>query len=161
MVMNWEMVGAIGEVSGAFAVLATLAYLAVQIRQSNKLTTTSIYESAMDGYIRLDQLLVSDAEAASIFQRGLSDISLLNEEENFRYNMMFRAFLNHIYKLFRLYEQGVFSVQEWSNSATEAAQLLRTDGGILFRQQNQYFSDLYKELDRFEEVEFSTFETRH
>lgn len=159
--MNWEMVGAIGEVSGALAVLATLAYLAVQIRQSNKLTTTSIYESAMDGYIRLNQLVVNDAEAASIFQRGFSDISLLNEEENFRYNMMFRAFLNHIYKLFRLYEQGVFSVQEWSNSATEAAQFLRTDGGRLFRQQNQYFSDLYNELDRYEEVEFSTFETRH
>ena len=159
--MNWEMVGAIGEVSGALAVLATLAYLAVQIRQSNKLTTTSIYESAMDGYIRLNQLVVNDAEVASIFRRGLSDISLLNEEENFRYNMMFRAFLNHIYKLFRLYEQGVFSVQEWSNSATEAAQFLRTDGGRLFRQQNQYFSDLYNELDRYEEVEFSTFETRH
>ena len=159
--MNWEMVGAIGEVSGALAVLATLAYLAVQIRQSNKLTTTSIYESAMDGYIRLNQLVVNDAEAASIFQRGFSAISMLNEEENFRYNMMFRAFLNHIYKLFRLYEQGVFSVQEWSNSATEAAQFLRTDGGRLFRQQNQYFSDLYNELDRYEEVEFSTFETRH
>ena len=30
--MNWDAVGAIGEIVGAFAVVATLAYLAIQVR---------------------------------------------------------------------------------------------------------------------------------
>ena len=33
--MNWEAVGAISEVVGAIGVIATLAYLAVQIRQNS------------------------------------------------------------------------------------------------------------------------------
>ena len=33
--MNWEAIGAIGELAGAIAVVATLFYLARQIRQSN------------------------------------------------------------------------------------------------------------------------------
>ena len=37
--MNWEMLGAIGELLGAAGVIFTLAYLALQIRQSNLLTT--------------------------------------------------------------------------------------------------------------------------
>jgi hypothetical protein len=34
MSMNWEAIGALGEVLGALAVLVTLAYLAVQVRQN-------------------------------------------------------------------------------------------------------------------------------
>jgi hypothetical protein len=33
--MNWDSIGAIGEIVGALAVLATLIYLAIQIRQSS------------------------------------------------------------------------------------------------------------------------------
>ena len=32
--MNWEAIGATGEVVGAVAVFATLVYLAIQIRQN-------------------------------------------------------------------------------------------------------------------------------
>ena len=34
--MNWEAIGAIGEVLGAIGVIVTLAYLAVQIRQNTR-----------------------------------------------------------------------------------------------------------------------------
>jgi hypothetical protein len=33
--MNWDAIGAIGEILGAFAVVASLIYLAVQVRQQN------------------------------------------------------------------------------------------------------------------------------
>ena len=36
--VNWEAVGAIAEMLGAVAVFLTLAYLAVQVRQSNIVT---------------------------------------------------------------------------------------------------------------------------
>ena len=34
--MNWEAVGAIGEIAGALGVIATLIYLAIQIRQNTR-----------------------------------------------------------------------------------------------------------------------------
>ena len=33
MELNWEAIGALGEIVGAVAVIATLVYLAIQIRQ--------------------------------------------------------------------------------------------------------------------------------
>lgn len=41
--MNWEAIGAIGEVSGALAVVLTLLYLARQISESRKATIAEIY----------------------------------------------------------------------------------------------------------------------
>lgn len=34
--MNWEAIGALGEIAGAVAVIVTLLYLAKQIRQNSK-----------------------------------------------------------------------------------------------------------------------------
>ena len=42
---NWEAIGAIGEILGAIAVVATLAYLAVQIRESRTATAADIYQT--------------------------------------------------------------------------------------------------------------------
>ena len=68
--MNWEAAGAIGEIVGAAAVVLTLAYLALQIRQSNKaariaarLETTRQYADFLDG-------LFTDPNLARVFREG-------------------------------------------------------------------------------------------
>ena len=55
--MNWEAIGAIGEVIGAAAVVITLVYLAIQIRQSNQTNASGIRQSFYDYTTR--QLLQS------------------------------------------------------------------------------------------------------
>ena len=45
--MNWEAIGAVGETLSAIAVLITLGYLAMQIRQSTRATRSSASNSAM------------------------------------------------------------------------------------------------------------------
>ena len=42
--MNWDAIGAIGEVTGALAVFVTLVYLAVQLRQNARLMRATIRE---------------------------------------------------------------------------------------------------------------------
>ena len=46
--MNWEAIGATAELLGAIAVVATLAYLAVQIRQTNEISRTQAYHLAIE-----------------------------------------------------------------------------------------------------------------
>jgi len=48
--MNWEAIGAIGEIVGALAVVASLAYLVIQIRQNTAAVATATYESMMTGF---------------------------------------------------------------------------------------------------------------
>lgn len=42
--MNWEAIGAVGEVGGAIGVIVTLIYLAGQLRQNTKALRSSSYE---------------------------------------------------------------------------------------------------------------------
>ena len=42
--MNWDAIGAIGEIDGAIAVVATLFYLAAQIRHGVKIAESDAFE---------------------------------------------------------------------------------------------------------------------
>ncbi len=43
--LNWEAIGAVGEILGALVVVATLIYLAAQVRESRKATAADIYQT--------------------------------------------------------------------------------------------------------------------
>ena len=62
--MNWEAIGAIGEVLGAVGVIASLIYLAIQVRQNTRsveaATYQSVAESMADSCFRLVGSQTSD-----------------------------------------------------------------------------------------------------
>jgi len=86
--LNWEALGALAELTAAIAVILTLIYLAVQIKQSgqlveqnNKLLDISIANATRDAQNEVSRIIASDMQAAKIFWAGLSDRSALTEEE--------------------------------------------------------------------------------
>ena len=45
--MNWEAIGAVGEIIGAIAVVASLVYVGIQVHQSNILSRSQTRQSIM------------------------------------------------------------------------------------------------------------------
>ncbi len=146
--MNWDALGAIAEGLGALAVLGTLGYLAVQLRQNTRLTNTSLYESAMDGYFELNRTM-TDAELSAFFFKCRSDPDRLSEYEVFRYHNLTRMYLAHVYKLFRLYQQGVLPAREWETTARDARRNMANAAQLYarFKADNPFFDDLYPEIE--------------
>lgn len=155
--MNWDAIAAIGEILGALAVLITLAYLAIQIRQNTHSVATSVYESAMSGFNEVVRFTGGSPELSSIYRRGSIDPSSLDEEELFRFGFVVRHYTNHIYKLYRLHQKGIFPDWEWRNVAIEAAQLFAMPGMFEFMANNRYYSDLWTELEQYKGENFSSF----
>lgn len=90
--MNWEAVGAIGEVVGAVAVISTLIYLAVQVRQNNRNLAEATSASISQSFASINSRISSDEKFAELFIRGRNDIDSLNPVELER----FRAFVQDI-----------------------------------------------------------------
>ena len=93
--MNWEALGALAEFTAAIAVILTLIYLAVQIKQSgqlveqnNRLLDISIANATRDAQNEVSRIIASDMQAAKIFWAGLSDRSSLAEEERQSFDSM-------------------------------------------------------------------------
>jgi hypothetical protein len=61
MTINWDAIGAIAEILGAIAVLATLLYLAAQVRQTNLISQSDGTERLFQRFDDANQLLIINA----------------------------------------------------------------------------------------------------
>src|SRR5262245_51786326 len=86
--MNWDAISAVAELVGSLAVIATVGYMAVQIRQNSKLVASSVEESIRDGLNETTRILASDRETARVFWAGLADRASLAEEERFQFDAL-------------------------------------------------------------------------
>ena len=70
--VNWAAIGAIGELIGGAAVIATLIYLAIQLRQNTKGIRAQSYYNVVSGKNALYREMASDKELFNILAQGLA-----------------------------------------------------------------------------------------
>ncbi len=99
-IQDW---GAIGEIVGALAVVASLIYLAAQIRQNTRQISLNLesaklaaFEQNVEAGNRAREVLIADPAVAELFLRGLADYRNLPTTDRFRCNMLFRNLLTAI-----------------------------------------------------------------
>jgi hypothetical protein len=90
--LSIQDLGSLGELIAAVATLATLLYLASQIRQGNKALAESTSGAINASYASINTRISSDAEFAELFIRGRQDLDALDPVELER----FRAFVQDI-----------------------------------------------------------------
>jgi hypothetical protein len=83
--MNWEAIGAISSILSAIAVIATLGYVAVQIRQNTSALRSAATQGAHDQSASMYDLLAADAALSDIFVRGLNAPDVLDRIETGRF----------------------------------------------------------------------------
>lgn len=94
--MNWEAIGAIGEVVGAIGVIVTLGYLAVQIRQNTASVRASTLQTMSEASTSFHVVMARDAELSRIFHAGVLDPEALSPEEYVRFRFAMMAFLRRV-----------------------------------------------------------------
>ena len=82
--MNWEAIGAVGEIIGAVAVVVSLIYLATQLRQSNELARENAYREVQHGLDAVMSELGRDEGLHKIWREGLYERKQLNDVDRER-----------------------------------------------------------------------------
>ena len=102
--MDWEAIGAIGEIVGAAAVVATLGYLAVQIGQNTERERLAQEFLSNQYFNELRMLVASDSELAGIEMRGVADLSSLTPLERHRFDELMVSWVWAMQKAYRQME---------------------------------------------------------
>ena len=102
--MNWDAIGAVAEFVGAIAVVLTLLYLAVQIRQSNRL---SRFQSARDVFEQINdnnRLVVEAQDLRSLASKNFDSLTI---EESKQLSVFVGRQLNAFTNLQTAYDQDL------------------------------------------------------
>ena len=126
--MNWEAIGAIGEVFGAAGVIITLAYLAVQMRQNTRSVQRSTYQELVASSVQNSVAFANDEGLAELWAKGALDYSSLSRPEQLRFGSYAYGVLRSYENLFYQFEQGALEAELWQGFHNMLARDLKAPG---------------------------------
>lgn len=112
--MNWDAIGAIGEIISAAAVLATLVYLSAQIRSARNDQRTTMRNEAFRQMQEFSYYVMSDQSLAWAFHKGSEDPDVLTPQQQAQFWQAAFAFLKVHENIYLHYLKGVVDEEAWS-----------------------------------------------
>lgn len=126
--MNWDALGAIGEVGGAIAVVATLGYLASQVRHAKTELQGVRFEKVMADY-RDWYRQISTPEAATIWAKGIRDFGGLETEERVQFHGLAQQLITTYEQERAFLAEGIFPQDQFRTHEDWMVSFLSTPGG--------------------------------
>ena len=133
--MNWQAIGAIGELIGGLAVVLSLVYVGFQIRQNSRQIDqnsrhleASMYHASGEGFNRWWTLLVQEEAVADLWNRGISG-KALSPTDKLRFNSMAMMLFTTLENNFHQLQIGSHSRNTLELSKDRWEQLLASPGG--------------------------------
>jgi hypothetical protein len=98
--MSLEELGNIGEFVGSIGVIASLVYLAMQIRQNTRSTRAQTFLSISSEVESFARILAENPDAARIWRIGLGDPDALEPDEFIRFSYLLTLVFQHAENVF-------------------------------------------------------------
>jgi len=113
--MNWDALGAMGELFGALAVVLTLGYLAVQIRQNSDGMKVAAKLDIEKNFNEYTDLILQDSELLELQVKGLAGQDLEAIEE-IKFSLLMQRATRHFSSMYYQYQTQDLSEDEWYES---------------------------------------------
>jgi hypothetical protein len=126
--MSLEDLGNIGEFVAAVAVVVSLIYLAVQIRQNTKTMRTSTYQAVLDYSSRFNELVLANPHIERIWRVGRLDPAQLTEDERPQFRLLVAQLFNIFETMLLQYQRGTLDQEYWDARLTGFRHLLSQPG---------------------------------
>lgn len=134
--MNWEAIGAIGEVVGALGVIVTLGYLAVQIRQNTASARVTTTQAILEATSSFSDLCASDIVLGRVFINGTENHASLSDDEKIRFHFLMLSYVRRIENFYQQGESGYLPAKDWLGVRLNFLGVLAQPGSQTWWKQN-------------------------
>ncbi len=124
--MNWEAIGAVGEVGGAIGVIFSLFYLGTQIRRNSVSVEAATSQAVSDAAQARLLAAAQSPELADAVSKALDGDTNLSDTQRTQVRFFTRASLRGIQNSFFQHRKGMISDEAWKGYES----LLRVQLGV-------------------------------
>lgn len=139
--MNLNDLANLGQIIGAVAVVISLIYVALSIRQNTNAVRAATAQSLHEHFASWYHLIASDASLAQLATSGLKDYGSLSNTEKARFVSLFMAFLAYFQNAFLKSKQGLLAPSLWQSWEQVMMNLIGSPGGKALWKERAYLFD--------------------
>lgn len=150
-----QFIANFAEIFGVLAVVGSLGYVGVQIRQNTLATQIAAAQASLDTYRGIVGNFVSAPGMADVWARGLKDVSTLKQDEIVRFFAQVGLILHFTESSYLQWKRGALIDDNWIGIYRMAVDVLAAPGARQFwDHRRHWFGDEFQHW-----VEDSVFET--
>ena len=137
--MNWDALGALAETVGAIGVIATLTYLAIQVRQNTRALRSQTYESCVSQFRAWNEPMRADEQLAARFHTMVEDIESMTATEQRHATHVLYDFVRLAENLHYQFGQGMLEDSVWRGWESYFHSYLTAPGFVWYWEQRRSF----------------------
>ena len=127
--MSWEVAGVIAEIIGAVAVVVTLIFLIIEIRQNRVAVEAATQASISEGWNSVNAVILGSEEVGDIWARGFDNPETLSPGEKVRFMILGQSYINQFTLEKRLADSGALLPEQWEEHAAALSHIMNSAGG--------------------------------
>lgn len=144
--MNWDAIGAIGELVGSAAVVITIAYLAIQTKSNTKAIQSNAVSQSRLATTGALEAIANGGESAAIYYAGLTDPDSLKKERRVHFDILLTLQVRGSETIFLDNRNGLVPDELWESHWRGQLLALDTRGGREWWQRHQVIvTDAFKD----------------
>ena len=143
--MNWEAIGAIGEIGGALGVIFSLIYLAVQIKGETRARRAETTHSQSMAFAEIQQRLAVNPTLTDIWVRGLDDYINLKINERAQFSVFLGGLFRILEDTYFQWIDGNLDARIWRGMETIILDIVANPGvQSWWKSRNHWYSDEFQ-----------------
>ena len=128
--MNWEAIGAIGEIMAAAGVIGSLVFVGWQMLQNTNALHTATSHSHMEIYTSLSMSIAENRELATLWSSGLADFSSLDDVDRVRFIALASSAFRYYETSYVQHSKGNLDDELWNNIEKQLRDMTATPGVV-------------------------------
>ena len=149
--MDLTQLANLGEFIGGVAVLGTLIYLVIQVRQGNANMRVASRQTLLDTMYNYTFQIGRDEDLTRITREGLTDFESLSDADKTRYTLTQSRFVGNLHNGILLNRQGILDQDTLDNITGYLASAIRCKGGAAWWSTVPVSAEVRDYMDRFVE----------
>ena len=127
--MTVDQLGSLGEIIGALATVATLAYLAVQIRANTRMMRVQTRHVSHQLNVQIFTSIAQSPQLAGVFRRGLAGFQSLEPDEQIQFMFVIGQYFVNLENSYNDATLGIKSDADLEREWRGASPILNSPGG--------------------------------
>ncbi|MEZ5961661.1 MAG: hypothetical protein R3C30_14750 [Hyphomonadaceae bacterium] len=104
----------IGELTAAVAVIISVIFVGVEIRQNSQAQVQATTQAAVSDYVSSLELIADNREFACLYTQGAHDFEALDAADRLRFSAFYMSTYYQLQEMHRLSEKGAIDADTWS-----------------------------------------------
>jgi hypothetical protein len=145
--LTLEQIYFMSEIIGVFAVVVSLVYVGLQVKQNTQSIRLNTVHNIAEGQREVNSMMATNSELSAIVHKGLQDIESISGIDKFQFYTWAYATLRPLEDAYFQYLEGAFEDNHWQALSRQFINLIKLPGLLAYWEDRKFvYSDAFQQF---------------